>query len=609
MSLRSFRSSRLVLALPALLAVACLGPDGPSGEVDANTRRALSVGDVVGAEGKFGNHEWRGIPFAAPAAGELRWRAPRAPEPWEGVREAVSNPPVCPQMAPPGGAADGAEAGTATGSEDCLYLNVFAPKFAPGEVPTGDERLPVMFWIHGGGNTIGDVAIYDGGALANEHGVIVVAVQYRLGPFGWFSHRALRSQGADDASRSGNFGTLDLVRALEFVRDEIAAFGGDAGNVTIFGESAGGSNVITLLLARPAAGLFHRAVVQSGSGRLRPPHTAEDFGAADGGATTSNDLLLHLLVDEGTADDADAARTLLARMDDGEIARFLRTRSTAQILSGYGERMGGMIAVPTLFGDGDVLPRDTFTAFEAGDYNHVPVIFGTNRDETKLFQVGDGELVDFLFGFYPRIKDWDDYDKRAEYGSKLWKAVGVDELARRARRVQGPSVYAYRFDWDEEPTRFFLDFSRIFGAAHALEIPFVFGNFDLGWLSYPLFSDDNEPGRLALSRKMMSYWVQFARTGSPGRGVEGDQLEWGAWDESSDHAPRLMVFDTEQDGGTRMVAETVTKQTVIAEVAADLRFADDAERCALLRADRRRYIEPADLVSLCDPPALQAASH
>jgi len=495
----------------------------------------------------------------------------------------------------------GDEEGGPAGSEDCLYLNVFAPTLAPEEVPQAGELLPVMFWIHGGGNTVGDITMYNGGALAQKYGVIVVTTQYRLGPFGWFRHEALRASGVDDLGRSGNFGTLDLISSLEFVRDEISAFGGDPDNVTIFGESAGGSNVISLLLAGRAEGLFHRAVVQSGSGTMTAPPVAENFvdDASPGHVASSNEVLLNLLIGEGSADTREEARSVAATMGSGEAARFLRGRDAAQIMDAYSGAGLGMVRMPKLFGDGDLLPASTFDAFEEGNYNRVPIMFGTNRDETKLFQIGDSHLVNWRFGFYPRVKEWDDYDKVAEYRSKLWKAVGVDELARRARAVQGASVYAYRFDWDEEPTRLFLDFSRLFGAAHVVEVFFVFGDFDLGVLSLPFFSGDNEPGRVQLSDRMMSYWVNFARTGSPERGVAGDLVEWTAWDESRAEAPRLMVFDSEAGGGVRMLAESVTKESVIAEVAADPRFADDAERCTLLRTARSGYIVEGDLTGLC----------
>src|SRR5262249_41484462 len=157
------------------------------------------------------------------------------------------------------------------------YLNVYAPRFGESEVPAGSARLPVMLWIHGGGNTVGEAGFYNGGNLAASERVIVVTVNYRLGPFGWFRNAALRGEGTSEADRSGNFGTLDLVRALEWVQENVAAFGGDPNRVTIFGESAGGVNVFTMLQLPGAHGLFHRAIVESGSLRDSTPDAAEHF--------------------------------------------------------------------------------------------------------------------------------------------------------------------------------------------------------------------------------------------------------------------------------------------------------------------------------------------
>jgi para-nitrobenzyl esterase len=257
--------------------------------------------------------------------------------------------------------------------------------------------------------------------------------------------------------------------------------------------------------------------------------------------------------------------------------------------------------MPQVFADGTVLPAaSTFELFEAGAYHQVPLMLGTTRDEGKTFQLGNPELVDLRLGVLPSVKDWDRYDREAEYGAKLWKAVGVDELARRARAVQGPSVYAYRFDWDEEPTRlFFLDFSRLLGAAHGLDVFFVFGGFDVGALAFPFFDSGNEPGRIELSDRMMSYWAEFAHSGAPGRGRGGDLAEWSAWAQRPEQTASLMLLDSEAGGGVRMVAETVSAAEIVSQVASDARFPDDESRCAFLRRDRRGYVGEADVAPLC----------
>jgi para-nitrobenzyl esterase len=545
------RSALLLAAALLVSASGCRGPESAAVRApDDATRRRVATGELVGFEALSGSDAWLGIPFARPPVGPLRWRAPRPPEPWSGAREALALGSPCSQFASPFGGFDDVKAGTPTGSEDCLTLNVWAPRFAPGEVPAGDARLPVLFWIHGGGNTVGSAGrLYDGSQLAAVHHVVVVTTNYRLGPFGWFRHPALRGPDTTPEDDSGNYGTLDLIQALRWVRQNIGAFGGDPGRVTIFGESAGGTDVVTLLLSPRAAGLFQGAIVQSGGSHLIPVSEAE------------------------------------TPFDDSESAESLRARSSEEILRAYAHDDGpeqGMIDLPRLFRDGTVLPaEEPEERFAAGAYNQVPVILGTNRDENKLFMFFDPELVKTYLWVFKRLRDERRYNLGAEYQSKLWKATGADQLAMRMRRVQGPSVFVYRFDWDEEPTVLGADLSVMLGAAHAFEIPFVFGRWNLGRTGRVLYTDENRPNREWLSRAMMSYWAEFAYAGDPGRGRDGDLPLWSAWDDSSPDAPRFAVLDTPTDGGIRMSSEFVTEERVVAQVAADPRLPTQRDKCEI----------------------------
>ena len=571
----------------AAIALACgadLAEIAAASRDDATTR-SPALGELVGGLTPTGAHVWRGIPFAKPPDGELRWRAPQPPDPWEGTREALAHPAPCPQFATFAGGPGGVEAGEAYGSEDCLYLNVFAPPFPPGGVPGEGARLPVMVWIHGGGNSMGDASVYDGGFLAQTRDVIVVAVQYRLGPFGWFRHASLR-EGASPADASGNYGTLDLVQALRWVRDHIHAFGGDAGNVTVFGESAGGTNTYTMLLSPLASGLFHRAIVQSGSPGFRSADEGEDPRAERVKTGNTSSEVVARLRESGKIDEAIS------------LAAALRRVPAEDLLHAYeGGRGLGMINMPEVFRDGVVLPEeDPYRALSSGHYNQVPTILGTNRDESKLFQVFDPDLVFRVMGMPLWVRDWSVYDRKAEYSTQWWKLAGVDEPARRMRAVQGASVWAYRFDWDEESDLLWLDFSRLLGAAHAFEIPFVFGSFDLGPLTAFGFDESNAAGRLRLSDQMTSYWTEFARSGDPGSGRDGSLPAWTSWDDSRPTAGRFLVLDTERDGGLRMSADSLTKDRILAQIAGDPRFANEAERCAQLEdlSRRRDQLDEAD---------------
>jgi para-nitrobenzyl esterase len=579
--------SRTAIALctGALVLLACEGPPPPA--ADESSRRELATGEVVGLATANGSHAWLGLPYAQPPLGELRWRAPQPPQAWSGTHEALLAGASCVQLANELEATD-AKPGTPVGSEDCLYLNVYAPRFQPGEVPSGDTRLPVMVWIHGGGNTIGSGGFYDGSLLAATHRVVVITVNYRLGPFGWFRHAALRADAANEAERSGNFGTLDLIQVLRWLRENAPAFGGDPGNVTIFGESAGGSNVMTLLLSPLAEGLFQRAILQSAGTRTNEPAAGENFtdDSVPGDAHSSNETLVSLLQRDGTAADRAAAKAALAARDAGEIARYLRDQDAHEMLATYleeGDHGFGMFDMPKLFRDGAVIPREApHDRFAAGEYHRVPVILGSNRDEQKLFLSADPEHVQWILGLYPRLRDPERYQIASDYMSRAWKANSVDELARRMRPIQGPTVFAYRFDWDEEPTLLGADLSALLGAAHLFEVPFVLGHWDLGPRTGMIFVDDNEPGRIELSSVMMSYWAQFAYTGDPERGREGSLPAWQAWGSQRPDADMFIVFDTAGDAGVRMSSETESPAALLAELAADPRLTNAEERCALL---------------------------
>ncbi len=584
--------------LPALVALALAvtacrtAPKGPW-HVEAksdDTRRSTSHGDVVGGPGRGGSHAWLGIPFAAPPVGELRWRAPRPPAPWSEVLAATHHRSGCPQFVTQLGGADEPDEHGIAGTEDCLYLNLWAPPFARAEVPQGDARLPVMLWIHGGGNSIGSAAPYDGGPLAAAQKVVVVTVQYRLGPFGWLRHAALR-EGAEPAEASGNFGTLDLVRALEWVRDNAAAFGGDPGNVTVFGESAGGVNTYSLLVAPQAKGLFHRAIAQSAYTPKVSPALAEHFSddAEPGHRNSASEVLARLLVSSGRAADRAAARALIGTTPPAALAAFLRARTAQEVLLAYrqGQRAShlGLLDMPFLIGDGAVLPEgDWLERFAQPDgWNRVPVITGSTREEAKLFLFFDPEMTWKLFWVLPRVRDEARYAATAETLSRMWRAVGVDAVLAAMARSGATGLYSYRFDWDDEPSVWGTDLHTMLGAAHAMDVPFVFGAVDLGRMSSLVFSEGDAAARKALSDAMGAYWAELARTGRPGRGGTATLPEWQPYDVASEEGPKAMLLDVAAGGGPRMAFAVEQKEKILADLEADARVPEREQKCALYR--------------------------
>lgn len=548
------RTITAVLMLGVLASACAGGPQTP--DADPATQRAITQGAVIGftrddAAGGAGAHIWRGVPFAAAPEGDLRWRAPRPAPAWEGVRQALAHPDPCPQVANAlSAAASGVSPGDLIGSEDCLQMDIYAPA---GAGPDSATR-PVMVWIHGGSNVWGHASQYDGAALAAAEDVIVVVVQYRLGPLGFFAHPAIAADAQAPHDAAANFALLDLIAALDWVQDNIAQFGGDASRVTIFGESAGGHNVAGLLGSPLASGLFHRAIIQSGS-------------------FTSMSLEEAQSVAENNALEA-ASRFAGAGAD----VRAVRGAGLADVFHAYGG--GGPLGdLPRMIADGVSLPRDGLIgAFARADgFNAVPLITGTNRDETKLFNAFVDSLVRRRLGFLFSPRDPDLYDALSDYQGRMWRVRAVDEPAAMMRAGGHDAIWAYRFDWDEGGSFLTMDLSRVLGAAHAMEIPFIFNHFDFfGQIDFILFNRRNADGREALARSMGAYWAAFARDGAPGDAGGPD------WPRLDADGP-LMRFDTPADGGPALMTGGDTRARIIADLAQDPRL-DGEQRCLIANA-------------------------
>jgi len=580
--------SPAILIVSALVGLFMLGACAPRETVeltpgDPASSRSLDSGEVVGFANPAGGYSWLGIPFAAPPTGDLRWRAPQPVRAWSGPRNALLPGEPCTQYGSQLGGVG--TPGSQQGSEDCLYVNVYSPKLSAGELAS--RSLPVMVWIHGGGNTVGHGAFVDGGVLAAREQVVVVTINYRLGPFGWFvppGNPRLASHGPGDLDGSGNYGSLDVVAALRWVQRNARAFGGDPGNVTVFGESAGGTNALALLVTPAAEGLFHRLIVQSlGFGFSAIP--------SDDSPLSTAAVLRRLLVTQGRAADAAAAEALAQRMSAEEQATFLRGVDPWALYEAYPRPGSEWDRIPSVFQDGVVIRRGDLAALLADPATHidVPTVLGTNRDEPKIFMAFDPRLVRSAFGLPYALRDPANYEREARYRSLLWKADGVDSIAERLA-AHGAPAYAYRWDWDEQGKAYgVIDLSMVVGAAHGLEIPFVFGFFDLGPRSELLFHERNEAGRLELSARMMSYWAEFAATGNPGRGRNAQAPQWLPWSADA-AAPRMMVFDTPAGGGIRMLPSNVSRDTVVS-IMQDERL-PDADHCQLFRATFRNRQDP-----------------
>ena len=510
----------LALTAVAALAAACggghSGGDAGSGAGSAagadagaapsalspDTPVAVSGGLVRGAlsDTHPGIMAFEGIPFAAPPVGDLRWRPPAPVEPWDGVREATAPGAICPQQGLPGGA------GGATQSEDCLLLNVWAPV----EVAAS---LPVMVWIHGGGYRLGSGSGSEGAPLAAQD-VVLVTINYRLNVFGFLAHPALSAESEHGAS--GNYGLLDMVAALEWVRDNAAAFGGDPNRVTIFGESAGGGAVAALMLAPQAEGLFHRAIAQSTyvHGWDRP------LDAAARGWEPAEVLGERV------------AEALGAPGAGAEALAAMRTADTQAVLEAGGAGAlflwSGTVWAPNV--DGWAIPDDPVAMYAAARQHRVPLIAGITANEGSLFrpryEIADAEgFEEYVRSDFAAVAP--DalalYDTSGEggFGASLDRLVhdmffaGPARLQLRANVAAGAPVWFYQFA-QVPPT----PMGERFGAHHAAELPYVFGTLDTA-PDAPWTAADR-----AVSDAVMGYWTRFAAAGDPNR----DGLpSWPAW--------------------------------------------------------------------------------
>ncbi|WP_192809468.1 carboxylesterase/lipase family protein [Actinomadura rudentiformis] len=456
--------------------------------------------------------QFLGVPYAAPPTGNLRFRPPKPAVPWSGVRDATKAGNICPQIG--------------LGNEDCLVLNVHTPPAAES------KNLPVMVWIPGGAYSLGWASGYDPAPLVAKGKVIVVTVNYRLGPLGYMALPGL----AEESGTTGNYGLLDQQAGLRWVRDNIGAFGGDPRNVTLFGESAGGHSVCMQLISPRAAGLFHKAISESGGcvGTALGPVPAERA------YTTGTEFAKKV-----------------GCTDPGTMVACLRDKPAGDLRTDAGGLFGtgGLSWVPVI--DGSVVEEPTRPALESGRYHRVPLISGSNKHEGRLFlalghhlaklrranadelktelRFRAGKLTQELLDAYP-AESADNADvalsSATTDGGFSCPALFTD---RAAAANPGQKVYAYEFS-DPDPPLAGLDPFLHMGAYHSAEIWYLFKSLN----GIPLFPGLNADQQ-RLSDQMISYWSTFAKTGDPnGPGVP----QWPAFTSRSQQLQRLTSAGT-----------------------------------------------------------------
>ncbi len=458
-------------------------------------------GGILQGVSEGGLTVYKGVPFAAPPVGDLRWRPPQAAASWEGVRNAANFAPGC--MQAPNGSPSGV-------GEDCLYLNVWTPARTPR------ERVPVLVWIYGGGFNGGATAIpgYSGEKLANR-GVVLVSIAYRVGVFGFLAHPELSAESKQHVS--GNYGLLDMISGLQWIRRNIAAFGGDPNRVTIFGESAGGIAVSMLCASPLAKGLFQGAISQSGG----------SFGPFSKAPVPGENMKVLA--------DAEASGEAFAKAAGAASLREFRALSAEKVFDTARQQRG--MAWPIV--DGWVIPDDQHRLYEARQFNDTAILVGYNSDEGLSFSPGRtpedyingvrkryGPFADKLMEAYPVTgggvpKTARDLARDAAFGWHTWAWAMLH-----SKSAKGKAFYYY---FDQHPD-YSADASQPDrGSPHAAEIPYVFEHLE-GLRRTPSKEDQQ------ISDAMATYWTNFAKHGDPnGKGVP-------AWPAFSEKTPTVMYF-------------------------------------------------------------------
>jgi carboxylesterase type B len=534
-------------------------------------QRQTTFGPVVGTDlsAASGTYVWKGVPYARPPVGDRRWKAPSDPDSWASPRPTQQFGHACAQASRlygPGqnnkyDATIGTSLGKTVGSEDCLYLNIWRPA-------TAAVQLPVIVWVHGGSNISGYTAdpMYDGANLARTANAVFVSVNYRLGVLGFFNLGQLKT--GNPLDDSGNFALLDIIKALQFVQRNIAAFGGDPGNVTLMGESAGAVNVYAVMTspllvdAKPA--LVHKLLPISGgispSSEL-PAGSVATLAPVEAFRGQADLLLRELLIADGQATDAAGASARVASKSASEIAAYMRSKSADAIWTIVATKLaplnlGGSGPIP----DGHVLPPNPIAAIRAGRYVKGPMLVGNTRDEGKLFPsmlplvggavgrlLNDAAVFSTAFNYDAEaaptttVEQWipasylpatapgSGFNAKTEQLTRVFFLASRDSVLN-ALSPQQSNIWYYRFDWDELPP----PFDVIYGASHAFDLPFAFGNFGPSLYANISYTRGNEAGRLALSDAMMRSIGAFARSGDPNNPALG--VAWPTW-------PSMLLFD------------------------------------------------------------------
>ena len=543
---------RYSIAILILLVTASCSTISNFNETDKDIVVKSQSGNYLGIEAAD-LYVFKGVPYAEPPVGALRWRAPRDVEYLDAIIDATEFKNECVQ---PKDNSSIFNRNLSTGDEDCLYLNIYVPK---NQNSLNKNKFPVMYWIHGGSNIWGAGSDYDFSNLATSQQVIVITINYRLGLFGWFASPFF-AETAEGLDKSYNFGHLDIIKGLEWVNQNISSFGGDKNNVTIFGESAGGSNTLTMIASPLTEGLFHKAISQSGYVSSYSVEYAESISEL-----SSKNIF---------------AENIKYLTDSNEIVDYLQGLTQTEVYEKYIATAEKYVypITPITIRDGIVIPNEgVYKALEKTDPSLV-VVAGTNKDEMNYWFVNSEYFYDTSFEIRRTLKrseanlrSWN------KYRSAIWRYKGAEEPLRRMSK-SNDNLYSYRLDWDEEDDGIFGDYSLFVGAAHGIDIPFIANSFDMEqipwYIKNILFPESTAEGRDALSALMMRYWGNIAKYGDPNVFVPQK------WEKFTASDNQMIILDNPQDPNFGMVTNPVMPKTLLKEIESDSAL-EIEERCLI----------------------------
>ena len=543
---------RYSIAILILLVTASCSTISNFNETDKDIVVKSQSGNYLGIEAAD-LYVFKGVPYAKPPVGALRWRAPRDVDYLDAIIDATEFKNECVQ---PKDNSSIFNRNLSTGDEDCLYLNIYVPK---NQNSLNKNKFPVMYWIHGGSNIWGAGSDYDFSNLATSQQVIVITINYRLGLFGWFASPFF-AETAEGLDKSYNFGHLDIIKGLEWVNQNISSFGGDKNNVTIFGESAGGSNTLTMIASPLTEGLFHKAISQSGYVSSYSAEYAESISEL-----SSKNIF---------------AENIKYLTDSNEIVDYLQGLTQTEVYEKYIATAEKYVypITPITIRDGIVIPNEgVYKALEKTDPSLV-VVAGTNKDEMNYWFVNSEYFYDTSFEIRRTLKrseanlrSWN------KYRSAIWRYKGAEEPLRRMS-ISNDNLYSYRLDWDEEDEGIFGDYSLFVGAAHGIDIPFIANSFDMEqipwYIKNILFPESTAEGRDALSALMMRYWGNIAKYGDPNVFVPQK------WEKFTASDNQMIILDNPQDPNFGMVTNPVMPKTLLKEIESDSAL-EIEERCLI----------------------------